>query len=136
MLLKHVVILYHNKLLKIMETFGEYIKSLRISKQITLRDFCKKADLDPSNWSKIERGISPPPKSTLVLTSIAHALNISDKSEEYNTLYDLAAISHIPKELVTDKEIFEKLPVFFRTARGDSPNRKELEKLFKLIKEE
>lgn len=119
-----------------MKTFGDYIKSLRISKEITLREFCKKAELDPSNWSKIERGILPPPKSTLVLDSIANVLNIPNKSEEYYVLFDLAAISHIPKELISDQEILEKLPIFFRTTRGDSPTKIELEKLIKLIQEE
>lgn len=43
--------------------FAEYIKDLRVEKEITLREFCKISGLDPSNWSKIERGIHAPPKS-------------------------------------------------------------------------
>jgi len=51
----------------LMRKFGEYIKDLRVEKEITLREFCKTAGLDPSNWSKIERGIHTPPKSKEVL---------------------------------------------------------------------
>lgn len=119
-----------------MKTFGEFVKSVRISKEISLRDFCRITSQDPSNWSKIERGILPPPKSRLVLDEIAQALGLVSRSEDYNALFDLAAISYIPKELINSQELYEKLPVFFRTSRGDSPNREELEKLLKLIEEE
>ena len=81
-----------------MKTFGEYIKELRISKEITLREFCKIAKHDPSNWSKIERGILPPPKGKIVLENIALTLKLPKGSEEYYNIFDLAAISFIPKE--------------------------------------
>jgi len=92
--------------------------------------------LDASNWSKIERGILPPPKSKEVLTEIAESLNMSKGSESYNTLFDLAAISHIPTHLLTDQSVLEKLPVFFRTLRGAKPTREELEKILKIVKED
>ncbi len=117
-----------------MKTFGEYIKNLRIQKELTLREFCRKVDLDPSNWSKTERGINPPPKSQYVLNTIAEILGLNLNSEEYKTLIDLAAISHIPTELISDNDILEKLPVFFRTVRGEAPTKKELDDLINLIK--
>ncbi|MFT5466346.1 MAG: transcriptional regulator with XRE-family HTH domain [Verrucomicrobiales bacterium] len=42
-------------------TFGELIKDLRIEKRLMLRQFCQQLGLDPCNWSKIERGLTPPP---------------------------------------------------------------------------
>lgn len=119
-----------------MKTFGEYIKELRITKEITLREFCKKAQQDPSNWSKIERGISAPPKSKLVLEQIIAALEIPYNTEEYYTTFDLAAISFIPKELLSNEELLEKLPVLFRTNRGMTPTKSDLEKLATKIKGE
>lgn len=119
-----------------MVTFGEFIKDLRIEKELTLREFCRLAKLDPSNWSKIERGLAPPPKSKVVLQGIAQILKIEEESEEYNTLFDLAAISHIPPGLVSDEQVLAKLPVFFRTIRGEKPSRKELEELIRTMKEE
>lgn len=118
-----------------MKNFGEYIKELRISKEITLREFCKKTNIDPSNWSKIERGILPPPKSRSVLEELANVLGLDQTSEEFNTLCDLAALSHIPKELLTDEKVLELLPIFLRTSRGEKPNDEELDKLVKIIKE-
>ena len=49
-----------------MLTFGEFIKQLRLQNRITLREFCRLAGIDPSNWSKIERGMLQPPKSKML----------------------------------------------------------------------
>jgi transcriptional regulator with XRE-family HTH domain len=118
-----------------MITFGDFVKNYRIKQSITLREFCRLNNLDPSNWSKIERGILPPPKSNKVLSELAKSLKILKNSEDWQTLFDLAAISHIPTELLSDQSILEKLPAFFRTLRGEKPTRKELEKLLKIVKE-
>ncbi|HNY02868.1 MAG TPA: helix-turn-helix transcriptional regulator [Bacteroidales bacterium] len=117
-----------------MKTFGVFVKEVRTTKEITLREFCRKSWQDPSNWSKIERGLIPPPKSKVALDQIASALEIEPGTEEFNTLIDLAAISFIPNELLGEEEILEKLPAFFRTVRGGPPNEKELEDLIELIR--
>lgn len=119
-----------------MKTFGEFIKSLRVKNRITLREFCRLTKIDPSNWSKIERGVLQPPKSKEVLNEISTILKLDKKGEEYHLLMDLAAISFIPKDLLDDESIVEKLPVFFRTLRGQPPTREELEELIKIIKED
>jgi len=118
-----------------MLTFGEFIKQLRLQNRITLREFCRLSGIDPSNWSKIERGMLPPPKSKLMLEEIAKILKVKKNSDDWYTLMDLAAITHIPKELLSNQAIVEKLPVFFRTLRGQKPTEEELENLIKLIKE-
>ncbi len=64
-----------------MITFGEFIKNLRIERRMTLREFCWAAKFDPSNWSRIERGLAPPPKSKVVLQGIAEMLNVEEESE-------------------------------------------------------
>jgi len=71
-----------------------------------------------------------------VLQGIAEILNIEERTEEYNTLFDLAAISHIPTDLLSDERVIDKLPVFFRTIRGEKPSREELEELIRIMKEE
>ncbi len=119
-----------------MITFCEFIKNLRIERRMTLREFCRTLKLDPSNWSKIERGLAPPPKSKVALQGIAEVLNIQEGSEEYITLFDLAAIGHIPTDLLSDEQVVDKLPVFFRTIRGEKPSRKELEELIRIMREE
>jgi transcriptional regulator with XRE-family HTH domain len=116
-------------------TFGAFIKDIRIKKGLTLREFCRLTELDPSNWSKVERGLLSPPKSRAVLLHIARVLNFAENSEDWHAFFDFAAISFIPREILADNSIVEKLPVFFRTMRGEKPNRKELEDLIKLLKE-
>ncbi len=118
------------------ETFGDFVKNIRIKNSLTLREFCRLANVDPSNWSKIERGLFPPPKSKQVLHEIARILKLKENSDDYNALFDLAAISSIPPDLIRDQAVMDKLPVFFRTLRGEKPTRKELEELIKILKEE
>ena len=114
-----------------MEHFNDFIKSKRIEKEITLRSFCRECQLDPSNWSKVENGISSPPKSKEILDRIKKALNLS--REEYLTMIDLAIVDSIPVDLIND-EILNKLPIIFRTIRGEKSTRKELEWIYEIIK--
>lgn len=39
---------------------GEAIYKLRIEKRLTLREFCRSLNFDPSQWSKIERALLMP----------------------------------------------------------------------------
>ena len=119
-----------------MKSFGEFIKSTRAKNRITLREFCRLVQIDPSNWSKVERGVLQPPRSKEVLGGIARTLHLKKGSEEYFLLFDLAAISFIPKDLIGDESLVAKLPVFLRTLRGQPPTRQELEKLREILSED
>jgi len=103
-----------------MSNFGKFLQEMRSRKGLTLREFCRLANLDPSNWSKVERGILPPPKSSQVVSDIASVLLIEKESDEWNELFDLAAIGHIPTQLLSSPEVGDKLTVFFRAARGEN----------------
>lgn len=116
-----------------MKTLGELIKMKRMERELTLRNFCEKAKLDPSNWSKVERGLLESPKSLAVLESISIVLQMSE--EEFQELKDIAAIESIPKGIKPDREILESLPVFFRTVRDKNPDSEKLKTLIKIIKE-
>jgi transcriptional regulator with XRE-family HTH domain len=125
----------HNPVtVKAMKTFGNFVKELRLQREITLREFCRRSGQDPSNWSKVERGINSPPTSKTIIEAIAASLEIEPGKEDYKTLFDLSAISFIPKELIEEEEILESLPLFFRTVRGDPPTEKELKELIDLIR--
>lgn len=116
-------------------TFGTFIKEARIRAGLTLREFCRTMNVDPGNWSKIERDLLPPPKSQRVLREIALTLKIAENSDSWHEIFDRASISFIPKDLLDDQSVVEKLPVFFRTLRGDKPARNELEALIRKIKQ-
>lgn len=117
-----------------MESFGNLIKRLRSDINLSLREFCRDSQQDPSNWSKIERGIIPPPKSKEVLNKITEVLKLTPGTEKYNLVFDLAAISFIPSGLINNQEILNSLPIFFRTVRGETPTKEELDKLIQIIK--
>ena len=46
--------------------FNEYIKQYRLKYFKNLEKFCKIIGVEKSMWRKIERGINPPPKKTLL----------------------------------------------------------------------
>lgn len=112
-------------------SFGEFFKSLRKKKRITLREFCIRASADPANISRLERGAMPPPQDTDILERYAKALDIKVGSNDWYTFFDLAATNRgiIPKDLMADHEIVKMLPAFFRTLRGQKPTEEEMRKL-------
>ena len=115
-------------------TFGTFVKEARIKAGLTLRGFCRIMNADPGNWSKIERGYLPPPKSKKVLKAVALTLKLAEDSEDWHALFDLASIGFIPPGLLDDRSVVEKLPVFFRTLRGEKPAQKELLNLIDKIR--
>ena len=119
-----------------MGAFGEFVRQLRLKNSMTLREFCRIAGIDPSNWSKIERGMLQPPKSKTALQKLAKSLNLEEGTNDYETLFELAAIEYVPKELLRNEKVVDQLPVFFRTVRGTKPSREELEELLKILEEE
>jgi transcriptional regulator with XRE-family HTH domain len=118
-----------------MSNFGVFLKEMRAKKGLTLREFCRLANLDPSNWSKVERGLLPPPKDRKVIGDIASVLFIAKDSEDWNRLFDLAAIGHIPVQLMAGPGMGDRLTVFFRAARGEkTPTSKDIKKMFDALK--
>ena len=116
--------------------FGELIKQLRLDRRISLRDFCARAERDPSNWSKVERGVLPPPTDQEDLDKICSTLDLERGSDLWMKVHDAAAIDRgiIPSDVMNDRELLENLPTFFRTLRGQKPSREERERLIKLIR--
>jgi transcriptional regulator with XRE-family HTH domain len=116
--------------------FGEYVKIKRVEKKLTLREFCRRLDEDASNWSKIERGIMGPPQDKEKLKRIAAVLKITEGSREWEKYIDLAAIGAgiIPEYIMSDKEVLNALPVFFRTIGSVKPTKEELDELIETIK--
>jgi transcriptional regulator with XRE-family HTH domain len=70
-----------------MNEFHVYLKSLRMRQFKDTRKLCKIMGVDRNMWRKIERGINPPPKRSILkkFCSLVHSL-----SYEENQLYSLA----------------------------------------------
>ena len=89
--------------------------------------------MDPSNWSKIERGIIPPPDEPGFLARVSNILGLN--AEDGAALGDLAAIARgqIPADL-RDEEILSKMPAFFRAIRGQEYTPEDFDKLLSGVK--
>lgn len=120
----------------ILKKFGELLKDLRMRQNFSLRDICKMVNYDPSNWSKIERGLISPPNDERTLSQWAGALGIKEGSTEHYDFIDLANIAQgiIPDYIMQEKDLVRALPAFFRTARNEKPTKKEIDDLINLIK--
>ncbi len=114
--------------------FAEYIKALRIAHRLTLREFCAKLGLDPSNWSKVERGINPPPGDNGPLEKIASFFSL--EGAKRNELFDEAALSRreIPADLTQNADFLRLAPAFFRNARGDKLSDEEMRQFIEELK--
>jgi len=115
--------------------FGQILKKLRIKKGLTLRETCRMVNYDPSNWSKIERGRMSPSTDEKTLRKWAKILGISRK-QEIQKFIDKANLAQgiIPKDILSQDNIVNSLPAFFRTIRNKKPTKKEIDQLIKLIK--
>ena len=115
------------------QKFGDYAKERRIAAGLTLRSFCRDAAIDPSNWSKIERGVLPPPDEAGFLARVSDVLGLNP--EERAALGDLAAIARgqIPADL-RDEEILAKMPAFFRAIRGQEYTSEDFDKLLQGVR--
>jgi len=119
-----------------LKKFGELLKDLRMKRDFSLRDICKKVNYDPSNWSKIERGLISPPNDETTLSRWTSALGLRGDSAEYYNFIDLANIAQgiIPDYIMQEKDLVLALPAFFRTVRNEKPTKKEIDGLINLIK--
>src|SRR4030043_380464 len=82
--------------------FGEFIKERRIAKGISLREFCKRIEIDASNWSKVERSLLAPPQDEEKLRKIAQLLDVKIGSPLWKEMKDKA-----------DETRNKKTPCFF-----------------------
>ena len=113
--------------------FGDDLKSLRFYVGLTLRDFCRQSGEDPSNWSKIERVLLPPPTDHERLTKIAKCLKLSeDRIEDFIAKAEIAA-GNIPKFVMTNEILLDQLPAFLRTIDNVMPSEDDFIRLIKLL---
>ena len=117
--------------------FGEYVKVKRLKADLSLRKFCEKVNIDPSNWSKVERGMLSLNLEDDKIGEMARVLRLKDQKEEQDFFdYAMIARKKIPDYFydINNKEFLDALPIFFRTASREKPSDEEFDKLINLIK--
>ncbi len=117
-------------------TFGDFVKEMRLRTGLSLRQFCVKHNLDPGNVSRIERGLAMPPQSRDKLEEYATCLGIQRESDDWSGFFDRAAAAagRIPDDVMSDEQLVSKLPLVFRTLRGEKLSAESLEKLAEMIR--
>lgn len=116
--------------------FGSFVKKFRDEQEIGLREFCLKLELDPGNWSKIERGIFQPPNKPELLKRIAKMLGLNEAERQNLSDYADLDKSIIPKDIAEDKYVLKMLPAFMRTVSETKPTEGEMDALLQLIRED
>ena len=106
--------------------FGQYLRSVRQAKKISIRQLAKAVSKTPTYISDIEKGNNKPPEREL-LDRIIEELHLEEYPDIRNKLYDLAAKERkdVPadiKEYLMENESILKI---IRTAK-ESPNEKQI----------
>ncbi|MEE0180777.1 MAG: helix-turn-helix transcriptional regulator [Anaerovoracaceae bacterium] len=106
--------------------FGQYLRSVRQAKKISIRQLSKAVSKTPTYISDIEKGNNKPPEKELLDRIIAE-LHLEEFPDIRNRLYDLAAKERkdVPadiKEYLMENESILKI---IRTAK-ESPNEKQI----------
>lgn len=116
--------------------FGDHLRERRLALGLSLREFCANHAEDPSNWSKLERGLSQPPTNYERLYGIALHLQYLPDSQEMQDLFDLASWSRgeLPRGIVENEQLMEKLPLVFRTF-STTPTEDDLMRLADIVRE-
>ncbi|HPN31371.1 MAG TPA: hypothetical protein PKY81_10470 [bacterium] len=120
--------------------FGYFVKQLRIKQKIGLREFTQLINYDPSNWSKIERGVLKTPQNKNLLNRIIEVLKIKKSSKEYETFYNLSTNGEknlIPVDIPDMFEDKSIIPALLRTVGGYKKlKKKEAIKLLQILQKE
>ena len=66
-----------------METFGEYIKQLRTSRDLTITKISEEIGIDSTLWSRIERDERRPSKDVISKIAITFNQNEKDLLQKY-----------------------------------------------------
>ncbi len=117
-------------------SFGELVRTRRAQLRLSLRSFAERAEMDPGNASRLERGRMAAPEAIDVLNRLAKALELKPDSPAYEELMDAAAAAkgRIPQDLLADEDVAARLPILFRTLRSKPLSGEQLEKLIDSIR--
>lgn len=116
--------------------FGTFVHELRTRQQVTLRDFCEKHGFDKGNFSKLERGLLPPPQKREKLESYAKALGLEPGSDDWTEFFDRAYLDRdqLAREIIDDEEVLGLVPVLLRTVNNERLTAEQLQELIERIR--
>lgn len=124
--------------MEIGETFGGYLRRLRLDRGLGLRAFSRQLGMDAANLSNVERGKVRPPRSREILEAIAEALGLAEEGEERRRLFDLA-VADRPERMPADVAQYAAreplIPLLLRTVANKQLGEEELRNLIRELNE-
>jgi transcriptional regulator with XRE-family HTH domain len=109
-------------------TFGQFMKQKRLAMDLSLREFARKAGMQPSNYCNVEADVLPPPPAE-TLARIARALGLKPGTKDYESFHDLAAIGRdaIPADVEKIVKENELIPAMLRTVEYEQLSKEQLQ---------
>lgn len=116
--------------------FNELFKQKRMAIG-TVRQFAKQSGLDIAYVSRLENGVTLPPKDNDKLIKLGLALGLKQNTDEWQEFMDLAAVAknELPEDLQDNARVAAVLPAFYRTLRNKDLDEDEAQKLLDLIRD-
>jgi transcriptional regulator with XRE-family HTH domain len=113
--------------------FGELLRTYRLKKEITLREFANMTEIDSAYLSRVERGTISPPQKEQLLTAIIEALELT--KEEAQILRDQAATENkaFPEDVAEKVKQVPGIPMLLRTVANKKLTPEEMERIIKYI---
>ena len=114
------------------QTFYDLLREKRLERRLTLREFCRRAEEDPANYSRIERGLRTPPNDD-VLSRYAKVLGL--EGDELQDFVDRGALARreLPKD-IPESALVDKLPAMLRSIDRVRPTDDQLDNAIDVIR--
>ena len=119
-----------------METFGTRLREMRLAAGLGLQAFCRRTGLDAGNYSRIERGLTRPPRDHRKMEPIRAAFGLAPESDDWMYLLMLADLEWgaLPHRLLTDEAVRPLLPALLQRLGGGRVPEPQVEALVALIR--
>jgi transcriptional regulator with XRE-family HTH domain len=116
-------------------TFGEFLKDKRLALDLSLREFARKIDMQPSNYCNIESDVLSPPGGE-TLERIGKALGLKKGTQDYQRLHDLAAEARdeIPADVARIVKKNDLIPAMLRTVEYEKVTKAQLRGIIEDLK--
>ena len=101
-------------------SFGEYVRQLRLSRQVSLRQFAKSCGFQASNYCHVENGTLNPTDEHV--RKIVDYFGVAKGSEEHRKLLDLAAEARkgVPSDLQELIQNNKLIPALLRSVEDEN----------------
>ena len=116
-------------------TFGQFLKTKRLALDLSLREFARKAGMQPSNYCNIESDVLPPPPPE-GLDRICKILGLKKGTPDYAKFHDLSARGRdeIPADVEQIVKENDLIPAMLRTVEYEKVTKNQLRGIIEDLK--